>query len=131
VNLTHVRLLVADVARSAAFYRDILGLEPVVDAGVYVEFVAGNVRLGIYGRGMQADRIGTGSRPASAEQQDPFMLTFDVGDVDAVYKELRDRGATFEDEPHDQPEAFLRAVHLRDPDGNLIELNHSTYTSES
>jgi catechol 2,3-dioxygenase-like lactoylglutathione lyase family enzyme len=127
VKLTHIRLLVADVSRSAAFYRDVLGLESIVDAGVYAELIAGDVRLGIYGRSMQAERLGTASMPAAADHQDPFMLTLDVGDVDAVYEELKSRGATFETEPHDQPEAFLRVAHLRDPDGNLIEINHSTY----
>jgi catechol 2,3-dioxygenase-like lactoylglutathione lyase family enzyme len=127
VKLTHIRLLVADPSASAAFYRDVLGMEQTIDAGVYCEFQAEGIKLGIYGRGMQAERVGAASKPARADAQDPFMLTFDVGDVDARYDELKGRGAVFENEPHDQPEAFLRVAHLRDPDGNLIEINHSTY----
>ena len=33
------------------------------------------------------------------------------------------RGATFLTEPRDQPVAFIRTAHLRDPAGHLIEIN--------
>ena len=36
---------------------------------------------------------------------------------------MRSRGAEFLNEPHDQEAWFIRVVHLKDPDGNLIELN--------
>ena len=51
------------------------------------------------------------------------MFKYDVDDVDAVYEELGSRGATFLTEPRDQPVAFIRTAHLRDPAGHLIEIN--------
>ena len=54
---------------------------------------------------------------------DKVALTFVVADMDAVYKELRRKGVTFISEPHDQETWVLRVTHLRDPEGNLIEIN--------
>jgi len=54
---------------------------------------------------------------------DKVALTFEVPDVDAAYKALRARGIEFVTEPHDQETWVLRVAHLRDPEGNLIEIN--------
>ena len=83
MRLTHVRLLVRDVAASVAYYRDALGLEVTLEAGdIYAELRAG-----------------------------------------AAFAELVGRGALVARGPQDHAEAVLRSAHLRDPDGNLIEIN--------
>jgi lactoylglutathione lyase len=43
--------------------------------------------------------------------------------VDATFRELVSKGATVVTEPHDQPTWEIRVAHLRDPDGNLFELD--------
>jgi len=54
---------------------------------------------------------------------DKVALTFEVADVDTAYKALRSKGVEFVTEPHDQDAWVLRVAHLRDPEGNLIEIN--------
>jgi hypothetical protein len=53
-----------------------------------------------------------------------------VEDLDATVKKLRERGAQFVTEPKDQPNWGIRTAHLRDPDGNLIEINSPMPTTE-
>ncbi|WP_374725894.1 VOC family protein [Paenibacillus sp. P22] len=54
---------------------------------------------------------------------DRMAVTIKVDDVDAAYKELREKKIPFVKEPHDTPEWGHRVAYLRDPAGNLIELN--------
>ena len=123
MKLTHVRLLVEDVGRAVAFYRDVLGLEVTLDAGgdVYAELRAGDAIVGVFRRDLMAQMIGR-DLPAPAPS-DAVALTFSVDDVDATAAELRARGAELVAEPKDYEVAFLRVAHLRDPDGNLVEIN--------
>ncbi|HEX2294150.1 MAG TPA: VOC family protein [Actinomycetota bacterium] len=123
MKLTHVRLLTDDVARLVAFYRDLLGLEVTLDAGdgVYCELRAGNAILGVFRRDLMDQMIGSGLAPAG--RSDAVALTFQVDDVDEAARAVRERGAELVSEPADYEVAFLRVAHLRDPDGNLVELN--------
>lgn len=123
MRLTHVRLLTDDVEALARFYRDVLGLELTLDAGdgVYKELRGpGDVILGVFRRELMGQMIGAG---VSAGSSDSVALTFAVDDVDEAARAVRERGAELVSEPRDYEVAFLRVAHLRDPDGNLIELN--------
>jgi lactoylglutathione lyase len=114
VRLTHVRLLVDDFSASYRFYRDVLGLETAwEDNGAYAEFrTGGDVMLAILPRGELPD--GGAS-----------VLCFDVSDVDGAAAAVRERGGALASEPADRPEWGLRLAHLRDADGNLLELNRN------
>jgi lactoylglutathione lyase len=101
----------------------VMGFEVRVDAGVYVELTAGDVLLGVYERSLMAERVDTTDRPATATAQDPVCLTFEVDDVDKAVEELRTKGAEIVTEPHDEEDWVLRVAHLRDPAGNLLEIN--------
>jgi catechol 2,3-dioxygenase-like lactoylglutathione lyase family enzyme len=58
-----------------------------------------------------------------------FPVTFGEGgyaDFDyAAIEELRSRGAPVSAEPADREDWGIRVGYIRDPDGNLIELNHA------
>lgn len=125
MKLTHVRLLTDDVEASARFYRDVLGLEVTLDAGdgVYKELRGGDVVLGVFRRDLMGQMIGAELPVTSSGPADAVALTFAVDDVDEAARSVRDRGADLVSEPRDYEVAFLRVAHLRDPDGNLIELN--------
>lgn len=128
MELTHTRLLVNDIEACRAFYAETLGLgEPTVKVeGIYYEFVTGPGRLGLYKRELMQSVGGVAQTTRSGDQAaDKSALTFRVADVDAAYGELKGRGATFVTEPHNQDAWVLRVAHLRDPEGNLIELNAS------
>ncbi|QYK51319.1 MAG: VOC family protein [Anaerolineales bacterium] len=123
MEFTHTRLLVDDPDACCRFYADTLGLgEPVVKVeGIYYEFAAGPARLGLYKRELMQSVVGG----QTALNGDRVALTFNVADVDAAYAELKARGTVFVTEPHNQDAWVLRVAHLRDPEGNLIELNAS------
>ena len=118
--LTHVRLLVDDLAPDVAFYRDIMGLRLVVDVpGVYAEFDAGAARLAFYRADLMAQVAGedAGSRRGNA-----CVLCLRVGSVDAEAARLAAKGVLLLRPPHDQAVWRQRVAHLRDASGRLVEI---------
>lgn len=117
MRLTHIRLLVDDLASARRFYEETVGLKVSLDAGVYVEFESGPSTLSLYRRDLMEQ---------VAPQRQPHgpgaALIFQVDDVDAKVAELKGRGLTLETDPHDQEAWYLRVAHFRDPEGNLVEL---------
>jgi lactoylglutathione lyase len=119
VKLTHVRLLVTNYGECFRFYRDVIGLEPGFgdeDSG-YADFAAGTGSiLALFDRGEQAEVVEV------REPGDAAVVIFSVEDVDAAAGRLREHLVA---EPQSRPEWGIRFVHLRDPAGNLIELNQA------
>jgi catechol 2,3-dioxygenase-like lactoylglutathione lyase family enzyme len=120
VRLTHVRLLVDDLDACLRFYRDTMGFEVLAQYGDYVEFRAGDAILALFPRTTMAEAVGFDPIAAG----DRTALVFHVGDVDMALADLRERGAPLAAEAQDRPEWGLRIAHVRDPDGNLVELCH-------
>lgn len=110
-------LTTADVERSLAFYRDLLGYEvtyrfPPQGPPDYVAIVSGESRLGI------------GVDPATAgrdRDSGVFSLCAYVADVDATVARLREAEATILSEPVDRPWGE-RMAEVADPDGVRIVL---------
>lgn len=123
MKLTHIRLLANDIEGSRAFYKDKLGFKETlaVVEGIYYEMDAGDCILALYKRELMESVAGVVM--ADDKPVDKVALTFNVDDVDATYKDLRGKGVGFTTEPHDQEAWVLRVAHLRDPEGNLIEIN--------
>lgn len=123
--MTHVRLLVDDFRGCFRFYRDVIGLETTWSEGdgPYAEFrLGGDKYLGLFARALMTDAVGTGELPPRAPAQDAFALIIQVDDVDDEAERLRGDGIALVTEPADRPDWGLRTIHLRDPDGNLVEL---------
>lgn len=120
-----VRLLVEDFPACFRFYRDVLGLQPVWgdESGPYADFqVDGGAMLSLFKRDLMATAVGAESRPAGTSCQDVSVIVLQVDNVDETFASLRSRGTEFLNKPMDYPAWTIRAVHLRDPDGALIEL---------
>jgi lactoylglutathione lyase len=118
------RLLVTHFDACLAFYRDALGL-PVLwhqPGGTFASFRVGAGKLQLFDRHSMAEAVGTAALPAEAATQDRAAVVLEVDDVDALASRLRSHSAPFISEPHDRPDWSARVAHLRDPDGNLIEL---------
>jgi lactoylglutathione lyase len=120
VQLTHVRLLVDDFHACLRFYRDTMGFEVSAQYGDYAELRAGDALLGLFPRTVMAEAVGFDPLAAG----DRVALVFRVEDVDAALAEVRERGAPVAADPQDRPDWGLRVAHVRDPDGNLLELYH-------
>jgi catechol 2,3-dioxygenase-like lactoylglutathione lyase family enzyme len=119
MQLSHIWLLVEDIARAKGFYRDTLGIELLNDLGEYVEFqVNQQSYLALFTRAaMQAGEPAIQYTPVSGQRA---VLAFEVGDVDGAAQRLRAQGATLTSDAANHPEWGLRTIFLNDPDGNLI-----------
>jgi lactoylglutathione lyase len=125
VKLTHVRLLVPNYGECFRFYRDVLGLEAGFgdETSGYADFSAGaRSILALFDREEQAEVVDV------RERGDAAVVIFEVEDVDATADQLREHVVAG---PHSRPEWGIRFVHLRDPAGNLIELNQAIPMEEA
>jgi methylmalonyl-CoA/ethylmalonyl-CoA epimerase len=102
-----------DVDRATAFYRDVLGLPHLFRAGQLSFFDCGGVRLML-------------DKAEKPEFDHPSsIIYFQVGDIQAAHRRIRDAGAKFEDEPHlltRMPKYDLWMTFFRDSEGNLLAL---------
>ncbi len=124
------RLLVHQFRACLEFYRDrldfIVTLE--VEGDIYAELSGGGIMLSLYRRDFMANVVSTATLPVDAPAQDRVMLILEVDNVDETYARLVEKGVAFLQPPADQPAWLRRTAYLRDPDGTLIEINHSTYS---
>jgi catechol 2,3-dioxygenase-like lactoylglutathione lyase family enzyme len=115
--LTHIgqiAVVVHDVERATAFYRDTLGMKFLFAAPPGLAFFdAGGTRLML-------------DRPDKPEFDHPgSILYFDVPDVDEAYRILKGRGVSFIDEPHrvaPMPNGDLWMCFFKDLDENTMAI---------
>jgi predicted enzyme related to lactoylglutathione lyase len=88
----------------------------------YASFDVGKVRLSLFKRDLMARDLGTTSLPPDAKCQDRVAFIFDVRNIDAEVRRLKELGVKLITQPTDRPDYGIRSAHLRDPDGNLIEI---------
>jgi catechol 2,3-dioxygenase-like lactoylglutathione lyase family enzyme len=122
MRLSQVRLLVDDFRAMFRFYVGALGLEPTWgdENGQYAEFeVGGATRLAIGERRVMAQAVPV----AGGDSGDSVVLVLEVEDVDEVSDRLRGEGAELVTEPADREAWGVRVFHVRDPEGNLIEVS--------
>jgi catechol 2,3-dioxygenase-like lactoylglutathione lyase family enzyme len=105
------QLPVADVARSQAWYRDVLGLE--------IAWTRGESFGAMRGRGVELFLARSDPPHASA------TCCVLVDDADFAYALCRERNARIE-EPIASTAWGTREFALRDPDGHLLRIGHST-----
>ncbi len=132
--MSNVRLEVADVVTCLRFYHDVFDFELTWgsedDAGYCSFKVSDQTSLAIHQYENNLDEIGAqvGMRPLPdvVRGRDTALLVFEVENptrLDAYAEELRSRGATIIAGPADHTGWGIRSFYLRDPDGNLIEVN--------
>jgi catechol 2,3-dioxygenase-like lactoylglutathione lyase family enzyme len=111
-------IAVKDLEVARDFYEDTLGLKQVgAEGDEVIAFGSGNSTLNVY----RSQYAGTNQATA---------VTWVVDDVDAVVKELKARGVTFEH--YDMPDVTRKGdVHVagdmkvawfKDPDGNILNI---------
>lgn len=123
ILLTHF-LTVADVARSRAFYADVLGGEVVLEENPCIVRLANGWIIMNPGGGPTPDKPDISLRTPEDSRTTSSFLNIRVADIDACYREWSDKGAEFLTRPIDR-KAELRC-YMRDPDGYLIEVGQST-----
>ncbi len=98
-----------DVKRLLPFYRDMLGLKPLVETDQFAVFPEVGLRIGTHsevrGRARDPDRV---------------MVNFRVKDCQAEYERLSGQGVEFVRPP--SPDAIHIVATFLDPDGNVLQL---------
>ncbi|HXI81739.1 MAG TPA: VOC family protein [Verrucomicrobiae bacterium] len=121
-------LVVDDLTRSVAWYRDVLGAEVVGEYGgtsAVLRFVGAWLLL-VTGGGPTDDKPDmTMAPPADPDRADAELIVA-VPDCRAAHAELVARGATFLADPVEYPWE-IRAF-FRDPDGHLFEISQRKRT---
>jgi len=115
---------VADVARSYAWYRDLLGLPPSQPHHDYFGQLCdtdGTVLLCVHGWG--AHDHPTLASPQLATPGNGLLLFFRVDDFDAVLARARTSAPALEEEPHRNPSTGTMEFSLRDPDGYFVSIS--------
>jgi catechol 2,3-dioxygenase-like lactoylglutathione lyase family enzyme len=124
MEITHI-LVVEDIERSKAFYREILGAEPYRQYGgtsAVFRFL-GTWLLLVTGGDPTQDKPTVTFAPPADPDTVSHAMTIRVPDCRAAYETLRARGAGFLTPPAEF-DWEIRAF-LRDPDGHLIEISEA------
>ena len=108
--------VVQDVLRSVEHYRDVLGFR--------VEFTYGEPT---FYAGVERDNVALHLPAASETKRQPGhgAINVFVTGVDALYEELRSRGARTLEEPADRPYG-MRDFDVNDLDGNQLSFGEPT-----
>ncbi|MFL1672890.1 VOC family protein [Paenibacillus dendritiformis] len=99
-----------DIAEAERFYRDVLGLDVLMDHGWIVTYGSGekmSVQLSVAAEG--------GSKTPVPD------LSIEVDDVDAALERMRNAGFPIEYGPADEPWG-VRRFYVRDPFGKLVNI---------
>ena len=118
--INHIALHVRDLQKSAAFYRDVIGLELIPEPfhdGNHIWFSIGSAQLHFIGRAKEIP-------PQS--KQTHFCLS--VASVDEFIKRLQKANVFYEDVKGQPNSVTIRAdgvrqIYFKDPDGYWMEIN--------
>jgi len=113
-------LIVDDLEKCTAFYRDTIGLKPVFNDVVSIVFQMQGTDFLLLERSAAAAQISpeaVGLQPGAQR----MFLCAEAKEVDAEYQSLMAKGLTFIKPPQDQPWG-RRTTYFADPEGNLWEL---------
>ena len=123
--LTHF-IVSADVPRTAAFYKDVLGAEVVMEGEPTILQVANSWVIINVGGGPTDDKPEVVLDVPDDPNRVSAFLNIRVADIQRCYEEWSAKGAEFLTEP--KQHATEIRCYMRDPDGHLIEVGQSTAT---
>mgnify|MGYP002633515300 CR=1 FL=1 len=110
-RINNIFLGVTDLSRSAAFYRETLGLELQFEMDDFVFLNAGGVALA----------LSTAHARLATPLAGATEVVFGVDDVTAAHTALRARGVEFLNAPRNVT-GDQWAANFRDPDGHLLSI---------
>jgi|SRR5450432_2208576 len=121
-QMDYTMVVVSDMARSVAFYRDLLGIQLKFESPDWTEFLTGATTLALHGGGLASD-------PSTKGDGDKYAGTcsigFNVEDVDKTYEELKAKGAIFVMPPTQREGEGIKLAVCIDPDGLPIAFAQS------
>lgn len=114
MKLVELAFFTDDVNAMAAFYRRLLGSEPVAESEGMAIFMVGNTKIFIH----------ENYSPSKGELVPEDHIALEVKDIDAACQSLVEQGLTMEIPPEDY--SWGRSAYLRDTDGHQIEIIQTT-----
>ncbi len=119
-RLDHLVLTVADLAKTLAFYTEILGMEEVTFSGRKA-LAFGRQKINLHQKGAEVQPNAHAATPGSADLC--FIAQTPVAEV---MEALRQKGVPTELGPVERTGAMgkITSVYFRDPDLNLIEVSN-------
>jgi len=115
MKLTYAMAFVSDMARSVAFYRDVVGLPLKFESPEWTEFATEGATFALH-RGEPGDGAG-------AKQAGLCRPGFGVEDLDAFHQRMLDAGVPCTQQPRD---VFgTRIAQYSDPDGLVISVSEA------
>ena len=136
-TVRHAAIVVTDMDNTLTFYRDLLGLEVVLDreqAGEFFSKLLGlaDVRMRVVmleaPDGNRVELFEFPSHPKAPREPVEMSdiggshVAFSVGDLDATYDLLARNGTRFHCPPQVSPDGYAKVTYCRDPDGTIVEL---------
>ncbi|MGQ3488020.1 VOC family protein [Roseovarius pacificus] len=127
LSLDHLVLTVADIEKTVAFYRDVLGMTPQkftpADGTTRWALTFGPQKINLHQSGAEFDPKAAHPKPGSADLC--FLSEISLDDWAA---HLRKHGVSIIEGPVPRTGATgpLLSLYLRDPDGNLLEISNKS-----
>lgn len=120
-RLDHLVLTVADIGRTCAFYRDVLGFEEVTFGQGRKALAFGSQKINLHQAGREFEPKALAPTPGSAD-----LCFIAATPLEDVVRELAAAGVAIEEGPVQRTGATgpIRSVYVRDPDRNLIEISN-------
>jgi catechol 2,3-dioxygenase-like lactoylglutathione lyase family enzyme len=119
MNRAFTNILCGNVAQTAQFYQDLLGMTRAGDFGWFILLTHDGLpgfELGVLDRTHDTLPPGVAGQPGGA------MLTFVVDDVEQVHQQAKALRAEVLEPPSDMPYGQRRML-LRDPAGTLMDVS--------
>jgi catechol 2,3-dioxygenase-like lactoylglutathione lyase family enzyme len=110
-------LTVESVERSVAFYNGKLGLKLEVNAAP--AFAMLRLGAGTIGLLAMEEARKEGVAETTPAQKRAIHVELSTDDLDGLYRELKAKGVSFHEPPHDEP--WERSMTAFDPDGYAVE----------
>ena len=136
-NIRHTGIVVTDMEKSLEFYRDIMGLKPVIDFVEKGEFI--NTLSNAKGIDLQMVKLiaedggmiellhyASHPQPERGENKlyetGPTHVAFTVDDVDKTHADWVAKGVKCNSEPVVSPDGKAKLFFCQDPDGTFLEI---------
>jgi predicted enzyme related to lactoylglutathione lyase len=108
VELVKYMLMVEDMARATAFYRDVIGLEVQLESPMWTELTCGDAIVALHGGG-------TGAHTKTG-------LSFQVSDLVSACQTVAAAGGRIVMEPEARPGEPIMLARLIDTEGNEFDV---------
>ena len=120
-RIDHIVLTCHDVERTVAFYRQVLGMEPVTFAGGRRGLAFGRQKFNLHQAGREFDPKALKPVPGAID-----LCLITLTPLADVQEHLKANGVVMIEGPVQKTGATgpIQSVYFRDPDGNLIEVSN-------